>query len=610
MTSIGICARCGGAAPPYIVDRYLHRPAQWLRPRSTCEGCSLMYEDLGGEELVTKMCSHYMRDAISQTTIGQPWKLFRGDPQPEDVIQGGLGNCWFAGALSVVARMPGFVKRLFKTPSTSRYGAYVVKLCCAGEWREIVVDDHFPTTRIAEGCIDTDSGTIYYAKGGKPCYLSCARRQLWAQVLEKAAAKLFGNYASLESGTFSEALAMLTGFPTERIQLYIPSGRRMETTAEDADVIWARIMSATECGFLIGLGCSADFCEKPLQHVVDMGLQSPHAYGILDARDVEAHGSCVRLLKIRNPQGARAPRAWKGAWGKGSALWTPALESELGVAHEDASTFWMTFEDLRQYFGFAELCRVHEGWHESRQSISLAYGGDPGDAAEVEVRQTTQVDIALWQERHFAEGTRSVNADIGLGVLRRRGNGCPCGRAQDYELVSYSVRTRADEVSAELMLEGGFIYRLVPLSFASLPSGGKEPVARKAVLSVHSAHAVTVTPRRNSWEMMARAAFEGCRRSGAMKPLVQGCAEDLQVWQLKEHWGVILAAENASRKQQALQVDVADSAGCTFSHKDAAVSSIMVVLPACSQQVLMALTPTAGHGQCSNEKLKHLPMTE
>ena len=35
--------------------------------------------------------------------------------RPEDVCQGALGNCWFAGALSVVAQLPELIDRICVT---------------------------------------------------------------------------------------------------------------------------------------------------------------------------------------------------------------------------------------------------------------------------------------------------------------------------------------------------------------------------------------------------------------------------------------------------------------------------------------------------------------
>ena len=125
-------------------------------------------------------------------------------------MQGAIGNCWFAGALSVVAQRPDLIDKLILTKKYNRHGAYLVQLNHAGRWRGMLIDDLFPCSKPWEGRVE--GGKIYFAQGGELSYLQSRRRQLWVPLLEKAAAKLFGCYAALNSGTFGEALGLLTGF--------------------------------------------------------------------------------------------------------------------------------------------------------------------------------------------------------------------------------------------------------------------------------------------------------------------------------------------------------------------------------------------------------------
>eukprot|EP00434_Breviolum_minutum_P030706 symbB.v1.2.027155.t1/scaffold2767.1/size71155/4 len=171
-----------------------------------------------------------------------------------------------------------------------------------------------------------------------------ARRQLWPPLVEKAAAKLFGCYGALKGGTFAEALALFTGYPTQKLRLYIPKLQRAERAqrrqarqerrtqlllsgrevpeeqsddSDDDDLNWSKLVSCKDAGYLLGLGCSEEACEKSKHHIVEeMGLQAPHAYGILDLAEVTVNGKTEHLVKIRNPWGQNAPRTWKGRWGK------------------------------------------------------------------------------------------------------------------------------------------------------------------------------------------------------------------------------------------------------------------------------------------------------
>ncbi|CAE7596848.1 Capn15 [Symbiodinium natans] len=376
------CQGCGQLAHYVVQVRYFTRPTQWLRPGHTCEGCQLIWSQLhNGNELAATMCTHYLRDSVSQV-LGTPWKVIREAARPEDVCQGALGNCWFAGALSVVAQMPDLIGRICVTKDLRPHGVYQLRLCHAGEWLDLVVDDYFPTSQVSEGF--TDGQTIRFSRGGSLCYLGGARRQLWPPLVEKAAAKLFGCYGALKGGTFAEALALFTGYPTQRLRLYVPAAARREkeekrqarhqqrmrlllggadvpaeqsedSDDDDDDLTWSKLLSCKEAGYLLGAGCSEEGCEKSKTHIVEeMGLQAPHAYGILDFAEVAIEGKTARLVKIRNPWGQNAPRTWKGKWGKDWSGWTPELQKQLGVINSSGvlmddpmSIFWMAFEDVK-----------------------------------------------------------------------------------------------------------------------------------------------------------------------------------------------------------------------------------------------------------------------
>ena len=73
-----------------------------------------------------------------------------------------------------------------------------------------------------------------------------------------------------------------------------------------------------------------------------------HSYGLIDARIVKnKRGKEVKLLKLRNPWGSFE---WQGDWGDKSSTWTPELKQQLNVVDADDGTFWMDFEDFKQYF--------------------------------------------------------------------------------------------------------------------------------------------------------------------------------------------------------------------------------------------------------------------
>ena len=83
------------------------RPTSWRRP-------------LNGELGI--------RDDVTLQFSTVPWVVFRGDPRPDDIRQGGVGNCWFVCALSCLAEYPHALKQLIPIPEYNPAGAYQVRL--------------------------------------------------------------------------------------------------------------------------------------------------------------------------------------------------------------------------------------------------------------------------------------------------------------------------------------------------------------------------------------------------------------------------------------------------------------------------------------------------
>ncbi|KAH8073903.1 calcium-dependent cysteine-type endopeptidase [Aureococcus anophagefferens] len=84
---------------------------------------------------------------------GRPVGLFGADgPRPRDVGQGALGDCWLLSSLSVLANFPELVRRLVwaaDDSGRSAAGVFAARLCLAGEFRVVTVDDASPA--IVEG---------------------------------------------------------------------------------------------------------------------------------------------------------------------------------------------------------------------------------------------------------------------------------------------------------------------------------------------------------------------------------------------------------------------------------------------------------------------------
>jgi len=74
---------------------------------------------------------------------GRP-HLFVDNPDPNDINQGALGNCWFLAAMASLAESPAIVKRLFINQEYNEFGVYQLRICKNGEWVVVTIDDYFP----------------------------------------------------------------------------------------------------------------------------------------------------------------------------------------------------------------------------------------------------------------------------------------------------------------------------------------------------------------------------------------------------------------------------------------------------------------------------------
>jgi calpain-15 len=117
-------------------------------------------------------------------------------------------------ALASLAERPKLVENLFVTKTKNKEGVYRIKFCKNGEWVEVTVDDYFP-------CLPC-SGPLFSRANGN---------EMWVLLLEKAYAKLHGNYFTLRGGFANEGMIDLTGCPsstydfqTDKVKALIENG--------------------------------------------------------------------------------------------------------------------------------------------------------------------------------------------------------------------------------------------------------------------------------------------------------------------------------------------------------------------------------------------------
>jgi calpain-15 len=265
--------------------------------------------------------------------------VFYDSIEPNDIRQGALGDCWFMCALASLAERPALVERLFITKEAQENGVYRIKLCKNGEWVTVTIDDYFPC----------------YPEGG-PIFSRAHGNELWVLLLEKAYAKLHGNYFLLRGGYANEGMIDLTGCPSVSYDFKDDYVEALISNGE----FWRLMKHFDEEGYLISASTPGEdrWTEigGPDQ---EGGLVPGHAYSVIIVKEALNH----KLMNIRNPWGNFE---WDGDWSDKSSLWTREMKELINpVLDENDGTFWMSFGDFVKHFRSLNVCRV-KNWEEVR----------------------------------------------------------------------------------------------------------------------------------------------------------------------------------------------------------------------------------------------------
>lgn len=247
-----------------------------------------------------------------------------------DVIQGGLGDCWFLGGLAVLATRPDLLQIVLPEDygvSGMQSGKITFRMFKFGEWQEVVIDDRIPVGQ---------NGPLF-ASGKDP-------NEMWVALIEKAYAKLHGNYSALIGGWVNDALVDLSGgiphtIYFDKIQDEIDSG-----------AFWDKLVYWVASGQFL-MGCAKATGGQREVDTAGLGILVGHAYSILDAREAGGH----RLIQCRNPWGCSE---WKGKFSDGDDAWTDELREELGQVDVDDGTFWIEYDDFVEQYGKVYQARL------------------------------------------------------------------------------------------------------------------------------------------------------------------------------------------------------------------------------------------------------------
>lgn len=139
-----------------------------------------------------------------------------------------IGDCYFLSCLSALAAKDERIRKLFRTTEPNKAGCYVMRLYVGGIQQDVVVDDYFPSLN------------------GKLVFGSSKDNTIWVALLEKAWAKLHGNYCRIINGTVDMGYIHLCGMPS--------TAYKHEEWLSKKDKLWADLMNATKKSYIMTAG--------------------------------------------------------------------------------------------------------------------------------------------------------------------------------------------------------------------------------------------------------------------------------------------------------------------------------------------------------------------
>lgn len=169
---------------------------------------------------------------------------------------------------------------------------------------------------------------------------------MWAMLLEKAYAKIYGGYWNIGTGGFAEdALKDITGAPSEYISF---------DSIDDKENFWKRIRLCDGEGYIMVCGSKGQGEGK-----TPKGIIEGHAYTIIDAHEIGGE----HVLEMRNPWGNGSE--WNGKWSDNdSKSWTPELRKKHKMEKpEPDGRFFMPYKEFLVYFDQMSICYYEDHYY-------------------------------------------------------------------------------------------------------------------------------------------------------------------------------------------------------------------------------------------------------
>ncbi|KAK7489940.1 hypothetical protein BaRGS_00018805 [Batillaria attramentaria] len=196
-------------------------------------------------------------------------------------------------------------------------------------------------------------------------------QRVLVRLLEKAYAKLYGDYESLGHCYTLDSLVDFTGGVAERIEI-----NSLLLNDEGRQAFFKRLQDALDAGdFLLSRveSLKEDFDEEPEEDNESYSVTAIKFIEVNKNLQANTGFTTLKLVRLLNPW---KDREWTGPWSNTSPMWKGISVEDwekMGVKFKQEGEFWMSWDDFLTYFTRVELCHIintsffsmSKAWHES-----------------------------------------------------------------------------------------------------------------------------------------------------------------------------------------------------------------------------------------------------
>ena len=269
-----------------------------------------------------------------------------------DVAKSPIVGCEMYSVFAALTEFPQRLLRIFTTNETNKFGACSVNFLVCGVPIEILLDNYFP--------YNSDTKMLAFS--------TPKENELWFSYLEKAVAKLFGDYSNIDNLTLAEGFELLTSMPSAKFNL-----KQMTE-----DELW---------------NCLSDFYQRNYMVCVGSSVFQSNArnknFSFVNVSKVNE----TRVVKLRSHYG---DDSWRWKHTERMKKWTKEFKEKIGFFEHEKDCFYIELKELIEQFDFLTVCYYQDTWERQRVDIRSEYKKEV--FFEINVPKNTEIIISLHQK--------------------------------------------------------------------------------------------------------------------------------------------------------------------------------------------------------------------